>query len=671
MASPNDIFNWYKRYRVLAADMTDFQGLLLNNPNAMMDGILSGAVVEGYEAATSGDMTISIQAGVAIGATGYLHVLNEVANIELEAPVSLPTRSLIVARPNLVNQDPMTNPTNPFETVYLRTLQDSVVTLIEGTPATSPVYPSTEANDVVLVGVRTYVGQTVITEADLDFTVRDAVGKNADLLQNVASFDDRLRPYAFSNQVLGIRPSQYGGGKNAKAFIGAINNRAAIFPKNPSGNFNYNDTFVNFQTGAVTGGDGATGSFTPTIPSAGNCIVATVLLTSASVLSITYGTTGTRAQCFDGIKNQSAAGAGSLSFPSAGQPIAFVIVSSSDGSTVTEIDFFDARGIEKETFLVNPMTTIGDIIGSTTDGSPIRIAHPGAANRLFKTTSTTAQGYAQLVNADVDNAAAIAGSKIDPAFTTNGGVTRTGADVAVWSLNPAANNNGYHRFQVAGVNQWLFGMGGTSGTNSLYFFDAVNSKFVGDVGFNLNGWTLGVTDAGFTGNKIAGRNSGAAVGAGYVGEQISDYSSSPNFGSTDFANAGTALASTSNNTRYLVYKSAAVADAVFVLLTPGNWDVRGGFTFTDSANPITIQLIQFGLYNTTSAAGFTSIGSNRASFRALSTPSTNGTEVTQYLSYPLNITGSAQRVFLYFFHQGTPSANWSIGEAWITAVRLP
>lgn len=67
-------------------------------------------------------------------------------------------------------------------------------------------------------------------------------------------------------------------------------------------------------------------------------------------------------------------------------------------------------------FAANPMTAVGDVIvGGTVTNSvaaPTRLAHPGAANRVLKSTSTSALGYAQVVDADVDSAAAIARSKV-------------------------------------------------------------------------------------------------------------------------------------------------------------------------------------------------------------------------------------------------------------------
>lgn len=393
MASSNSPYNWYTRYRVLAADMTNNQNLFLGNTNALSEGLLNGSVLSGFEAATGGAMTVSVASGIAQGPSGYLHVVNSISSVTPTAPTgSFPARSLVVARPLLTNTNPMTNPTNPFETVYLNTLYGSQVTLLPGTAASAPAYPSIEPNDVVLFGIRTFPGQTAVSIQDIDFTVRDDIGKNAALLQDVASYDSRLKPYRFSSQVIGIKPSQYGGGGKQKQFKPAAQNKGSIFPKTPAGAFNYNDTFVNFQTGVINGGDGLSGTFTPSFPTSGNCIVATVSLNSNSTISVTYGTTGTRAQCFSAIENQNSVGAGAINVPTSGQLIAFVVITSSNGTTVTEIDVIDARGILQGSGASSGLLTTNNLDSSTTVASGQTMTWPNLIVQTGQTFSVSSGG---------------------------------------------------------------------------------------------------------------------------------------------------------------------------------------------------------------------------------------------------------------------------------------
>jgi hypothetical protein len=115
----------------------------------------------------------------------------------------------------------------------------------------------------------------------------------------------------------------------------------SLFPK-ASGAHATGDTFLNFQTGAISGADTTSAAFTPTIPTAGNAIVATVGLLTNDTLAVQYGTIGTRAQCYAAIVNQTTAGAGAVSLPNA-KLIAFVMLTSADGTNVTEQDHIDAR----------------------------------------------------------------------------------------------------------------------------------------------------------------------------------------------------------------------------------------------------------------------------------------------------------------------------------------
>jgi hypothetical protein len=67
---------------------------------------------------------------------------------------------------------------------------------------------------------------------------------------------------------------------------------------------------------------------------------------------------------------------------------------------------------------VNPMDSSGDLTIGGSGGIATKLDHPGVANRVVKTTGASATGFGQIVNADVDNAAAIAGSKVAAATSS-------------------------------------------------------------------------------------------------------------------------------------------------------------------------------------------------------------------------------------------------------------
>lgn len=340
--TPANLFHFYRRYKWRAQDFQDHQDGMVDHTRGLAEGVVSAAVMDGMEATPGAALSVDIAAGFAIGPTGYLHVHDAVENVALTAPVGNPSRSLIVARPLLVDNTPITRPILPNDSVPLRQEQDSEIVLIAGTPAAQPAYPSTQANDVVLCGVRLAPGQTSVADVDLDFSVRDIPGKNTDLGQHQAVYDDRARPYRSTNQVLGIKPAQLTDGRG-RAFYYVDRSTISKFPRDGSNMFAGGDSFYNFNTGAVSGGDAQTPAFFQQIPSAGNAIVATISLQTNDQVQIDYGTEGTRAQCLNAIINQLNAGAGGIAMPLNVARLAFVIIYSNDGLNVTEIDVIDAR----------------------------------------------------------------------------------------------------------------------------------------------------------------------------------------------------------------------------------------------------------------------------------------------------------------------------------------
>lgn len=345
MANPEiQLYNFYRRYRWRAEDFLGWQKGMVDHSRGMFEGIVNGAVLAGFGVNLTTDLEFEVSEGIASGPTGYLHVINEVTELELEAATGSVRRDLVVVRPNLVDNEFITRPTNPFDTVPLRTAQESAIVVLKGVESNSPTYPATEPNDVVLFGVRVEAGQTTLTESDLDFEVRDLIGKNSNFQQDAAKFDDRLRPFKVDNKSLGIKPSQLEP-PFARVFSYVNKSGPSIFPKDIGGLYNPADTFLNFETGVISGGDEASANFTPTIPTAGAFVVASVSLRADDTLVVAYGTEGTREQCFAGIKNQAASGAGSVLIPSGVKPIAFVVLGSEDGLEITELDFFDCRGV--------------------------------------------------------------------------------------------------------------------------------------------------------------------------------------------------------------------------------------------------------------------------------------------------------------------------------------
>lgn len=347
-ANPTDLvlYQFYKRYNWLAADFTAFQKSLVAAQRGVMEGLAGASILEGFAVSLTGGLNLQASSGIAVGASGYLDVVNTVTNLSLTAPSAGSQRNLVVVRPNVVQGTLISDPVSPNQTDVLTTIQEAVVVVLAGIAANSPVYPTPAAGDTVLYGVRTTVGQTILAEDDVDLAVRDVIGKNSDLSQNLGRYDDRLRAYIFSAAVIGIKPSQLES-PHPRAFTNVTSDGPSIFPKSSGGAYNgaAGDSFVNLTTGAITGADQASSAITPVIPAAGLARVACISLKSDDTIAVAYGALdGTRAQCLAGIKSQTGSGAGSVSITANTKPLCFVIVFSADGINVTESEIFDARG---------------------------------------------------------------------------------------------------------------------------------------------------------------------------------------------------------------------------------------------------------------------------------------------------------------------------------------
>lgn len=336
-----NFFNWYRRYKVTAQDMTDFQTAMVDSPRGVFEGAFSGAVLEGLEASAGSGLAILVEPGIAVAPTGNVMAATVQESVAVTVPVSNVARGLVVMRPKLVDNEYITKPTSPFESVPLKTQQSYELVFIPGTASATPEYPAKEANDVIVCGVKLASGQSQVVAADLDFTVRDHALKNGPLGKNAFRFDPRLRPSRTTYRTMTIEPGQYDG-SDGKVFLYAGRGVPTKFPKDGSGDFNFANTILNFETGEITGGDEASDDFMPTIPSAANSIVATVCLRADDTLQVLYGTEGTYAQCLAAIENQTSSGAGSIQTATGSYKIAYVIISSIGGS-ISDIQVVDCR----------------------------------------------------------------------------------------------------------------------------------------------------------------------------------------------------------------------------------------------------------------------------------------------------------------------------------------
>lgn len=240
--------------------------------------------------------------------------------------------------------------------------------------------------------------------------------KTADLDPSLSIPDSRLATIATAGKV-----------SNSATTATSANTASAIVARDASGNFTAGIITASLVGNADTASFASTAGSATTATTAAN---ATNALTAASAtnvvgpVAIANGGTGqaTKTPAFDALSPTTTKG-DLIAYDGTDNVRRAV---GTDGQVLTA-DSAQATGLNWSSPLTNPMTTLGDVIIGGASGAATRLAHPGAANRLFKSTSTTALGYAQIVDADVDAAAAIAGSKLQAANgTTNAGVVSTG-----------------------------------------------------------------------------------------------------------------------------------------------------------------------------------------------------------------------------------------------------
>jgi hypothetical protein len=350
MANDNiNQYNWpvLHRYPWNEVDFGNWDAAQRQTYGGMFEGTFNKAVLKGFGFQGATGLSVGVNPGYAVSASGCFMAISGVAPVAT-VTVPVPTgsntvRHLVVARPLLTPVNYIQSPTIAGVQVPLNVDYATQVVLIPGTQGAAADYPfaATGANDVVLFGISVDPGASTISTPNIDMMIRDSLGRHTEFQQYQGLNDDRCRPYRSTPNIVGIKPSQLFG--NLPTLFLYVNSTIAASYPQSGGAFVQQDSYYNFLTGAVSGGDGLTSNFTPTIPSAGDYIVARVGLTTANKINIVYGTQGTKAQCVTGILNQLTTGAGSISITKQVMPICYVILGSQDGSTLSSLDVIDAR----------------------------------------------------------------------------------------------------------------------------------------------------------------------------------------------------------------------------------------------------------------------------------------------------------------------------------------
>lgn len=346
MSTPAELFDFYFRYKWGPAEFEDFQAGMVDTVRVSAGSLVNGAVLSGAEISPSGGgMVLAVTAYVANGPDGYTHISETTKNVTIAtAHATLPRIDMVVSRAIETTTQSITRPTSPFDSVPFRRRQDCELVVLSGTASATPSDPTPSTNDVVLTRVYVPAASVAVAQNQIEYGARDVPGSNNMLLENTSQSESRLKPYRSAIDTIGIKPSQSRGYGSPVGLVYLSATTASKFPRDGSDNFNNADTFLNFTTGAITGGDAVSLDFTPSMPTAGNSIVACVSLSVDDELSVRFGTVGTLTQCLNGVENQVTTGAGSINPPEKNMILAFVIITSANGSAISNMRIIDARG---------------------------------------------------------------------------------------------------------------------------------------------------------------------------------------------------------------------------------------------------------------------------------------------------------------------------------------
>lgn len=180
-------YYFYTKYIWLAADFAAFQSNLLAQVALLGGG--NAQIISGLLVTPGGGLNVNVAPGVCMNSSGYAMYIPTQQTVAVASPVGNPAISLVVARPLLVDNTLITNPTNPLVNVPLLQQQSFQIVVLNGTPGATPVAPTPGANDVVL------------GELSLTASIATITGTNFlyDLVNRAIKQSRRITPINYSN----------------------------------------------------------------------------------------------------------------------------------------------------------------------------------------------------------------------------------------------------------------------------------------------------------------------------------------------------------------------------------------------------------------------------------------------------------------------------------------
>ena len=215
MAVNSDIrdFYFYSKYLWSPGDFEDLQQWLSDKAEGVASGAFGAACLSGLKVSVASGLQVSITSGIAVDPDGRIVVVPSTENATFASPSGNPAKSLVVLRPTTTDAEDIDEPTNPTNQVPLHKKLTYSVVVIDGSPAASPVYPSTQANDIVLMGVNLTASQSSLAATNFDYSVRSVPRKKVTPVKaitaayNMATTDAHIEANATSAAMTVLLPS--------------------------------------------------------------------------------------------------------------------------------------------------------------------------------------------------------------------------------------------------------------------------------------------------------------------------------------------------------------------------------------------------------------------------------------------------------------------------------
>jgi len=177
-------FLFYIKYLWGPTDFQNMQLWLQSEYRGLAEGGFGGSILSGLLCTPAGGMVVNVADGLACAPDGRLIVF-AAASATVATPAGNPALSLIILRPKLTDANNIPEPANPANTVPLHQQFQYDLLVLNGTPAATPAYPATQANDVILMGISLTSGQSSIAATDFERSLISVPSKKIKSIQQI------------------------------------------------------------------------------------------------------------------------------------------------------------------------------------------------------------------------------------------------------------------------------------------------------------------------------------------------------------------------------------------------------------------------------------------------------------------------------------------------------